>query len=67
MRGPQIAYGAGNKRDIPHAQGAGVRADVDYGRDARTTPAAYLHIREVGRMQEAFWLVPERINVRSVH
>jgi hypothetical protein len=32
-------------------------ADVDYGRDARTTPVAYLHIGEVGRMQEAFWLV----------
>src|SRR6516164_4550554 len=32
-------------------------ADVDDGRDARTTPAAYLHIREVGRVLEAFWLV----------
>jgi hypothetical protein len=32
-------------------------ADVDDGRDAGTTPAAYLHIREVGRVLEAFWLV----------
>src|SRR6201984_989376 len=29
-------------------------AGVDDGRDARTTPAADLHIREVGRVQEAF-------------
>src|SRR5215468_7153979 len=30
-------------------------ADVDDGREARTTPAAYLQVREVGRMPEAFW------------
>src|SRR6201987_758953 len=29
-------------------------AGVDDGRDAGMTPAAYLHIREVGRVQEAF-------------
>src|ERR1700758_116619 len=29
-------------------------ADVDDGRDARTTPAADLHMREVGRVQKAF-------------
>jgi hypothetical protein len=32
-------------------------ADVDDGREARTTPAAYLQVREVGRMPEAFWPV----------
>jgi hypothetical protein len=31
-------------------------ADADDGRDVRTTPV-YLHIREVGRVQEAFWLL----------
>src|SRR5215469_9035169 len=32
-------------------------ADVDDGRDAGTTPAAYLHVGVVGRVQQAFWLV----------
>src|SRR5262252_8983886 len=32
-------------------------ADVEDGRDAGMTPAAYLHVRVVGRVQQAFWLV----------
>ena len=32
-------------------------ADVEDGREARTRPAAYLHVRVVGRVQQAFWLV----------
>src|SRR5215468_7268379 len=37
--------------------GFNASADVDDGRDAGMTPAGYLHIREVGRVLEAFWLV----------
>src|SRR6516165_3862179 len=77
-----LVFGRRQRRDIPHAQGAGVQkaprhevagswaparqralwrfnagADVEDGRDAGMTPAAYLHVGEFVRMQEAFWLV----------